>query len=82
MDNEIIRTMPCSIEAEQYVLGSVIFDNECLSDVISKNKYTLIDPLDVASVMDKLEKEIHEFETEVDAALLVSNALTVIEFEY
>lgn len=38
MDNEIIRTMPCSIEAEQYVLGSVIFDNECLSDVISKLK--------------------------------------------
>ncbi len=38
MENEIIRTMPCSIEAEQYVLGSVIFDNECLSDVVSKLK--------------------------------------------
>lgn len=49
---------------------------------IENNKYDLIDPLDVASIMEKLENEINEFETEVDAALSVSNALTVIEFEY
>jgi replicative DNA helicase len=30
--------MPCSIEAEQYVLGSVMFDNDCVADVISKLK--------------------------------------------
>lgn len=35
MANEIVRTMPCSIEAEQYVLGSIIFDNECIADVLS-----------------------------------------------
>lgn len=38
MANDIIRTMPCSIEAEQYVLGSIIFDNDCISDVISRLK--------------------------------------------
>lgn len=35
MANEITRNMPCNIEAEQYVLGAVIFDNECIGDVLS-----------------------------------------------
>lgn len=38
MANDIVRTMPCSIEAEQYVIGSIIFDNECISEVISRLK--------------------------------------------
>ena len=35
MANEAARSMPCSIEAEQYVLGAVIFDNECISDIVT-----------------------------------------------
>lgn len=35
MANEVTRSMPCNIEAEQYVLGSIIFDNSCMSDVVS-----------------------------------------------
>lgn len=35
MANEAMRSMPCNIEAEQYVLGAVIFDNECISDIVS-----------------------------------------------
>lgn len=35
MANEANRSMPCNIEAEQYVLGAIIFDNECISDVIT-----------------------------------------------
>lgn len=38
MPNDVVRTMPASIEAEQYVLGAVIFDNECVAEVISKLK--------------------------------------------
>ncbi len=38
MANEITRSMPCSIEAEQYVLGAIIFDNECIGDVVSALK--------------------------------------------
>ncbi|MBQ7902034.1 MAG: replicative DNA helicase [Clostridia bacterium] len=38
MPNEVVRTLPCSVEAEQYVLGSVIFDNECIPDVVSRLK--------------------------------------------
>jgi len=35
---EITRSMPCNLEAEQYVLGAVIFDNECLGDVVATLK--------------------------------------------
>ncbi len=38
MANDIVRTMPCSVEAEQYVIGSIIFDNECIPDVVSRLK--------------------------------------------
>ena len=33
MPAEMTRSMPCNLEAEQYVLGAIIFDNECLGDV-------------------------------------------------
>lgn len=49
---------------------------------IENNKYDMLDPLDVVKTMEELDAEINEFEAEVDAALSVSNALTVIEFEY
>ena len=35
VSNEITKSMPCNIEAEQYVLGAIIFDNECIGDVVS-----------------------------------------------
>ena len=49
---------------------------------IENNTYDLIDPLNVTDLIEKLTEEINEFNTEIDAALSVSNALTVIEFEY
>jgi hypothetical protein len=95
--NELNRNGDENLEkkAEQYILSMIAaqpkdskmtVDSDVMKSLrktyIENNKYDLIDPLDVASVMEKLEKEINEFETEVDAALSVSNALTVIEFEY
>ena len=35
MAADTIRSMPCNLEAEQYVLGSIIFDNDCIPDVMS-----------------------------------------------
>lgn len=32
---DAIRSMPCNVEAEQYVLGAIIFDNNCIPDVMS-----------------------------------------------
>jgi hypothetical protein len=49
---------------------------------IENNTYDLVDPMDVAKIMETLDAEVNEFNAEVDAALSVSNALTVIEFEY
>lgn len=95
--NELNRNSGETIEkrAEQYVLSVIgaqpkdskmSVDNEAMKALrktyIENNTYDLIDPINVTKVMEELEAEINEFNTEIDAALSVSNALTVIEFEY
>jgi hypothetical protein len=49
---------------------------------IEDNTYDLIDPIYVENIIKKLDEEVNAFDTEIDAALSVSNAVTVIEFEY
>lgn len=49
---------------------------------IEANQYILVDPINVLEKIEKLEAEISEFTAEVDAALSVSNAITLIEFSY
>ena len=49
---------------------------------IQNNKFEMIDPLDIAAKIDEIDKMIDEFTAEVDSCLSVSNALTVVEFEY
>ena len=38
MATDSLRSLPCNLEAEQYVLGSIIFDNDCISDIMSSLK--------------------------------------------
>ena len=95
--NELARNSGETLEkkAEQYVLAVIAaqpkdskmsVDSEAMKALrktyIENNTYDLIDPLDVAKIMETLDAEINEFNAEIDAALSVSNALTVIEFEY
>lgn len=95
--SELERNSGEAIEkrAEQYVLSVIqaqpkdakmAVDSDAMKalrkDYITNNTYDLLDPLGVVKVMETLMDEINEFETEVDAALSVSNAVTVIEFEY
>ena len=95
--SEINRNSGDAIEkrAEQYVLSVIqaqpkdskmSVDSDAMKALrktyIENNTYDLIDPLDVTKLIDDMSKEIDEFNTEVDAALSVSNALTVIEIEY
>lgn len=81
--------------AEQYVLSVIqaqpkdakmAIDSDAMQalrkDYIKNNTYDLIDPLKVNDIIENMADEINEFNTEIDAALSVSNALTVIEFEY
>ena len=82
-------------QAEQYVLNVIAaqpkdskmsVDSDAMKALrktyIENNTYNLVDPMDIAKIMEELAAEINEFNAEVDAALSVSNALTVIEFEY
>ena len=82
-------------KAEQYVLAVIQaqpkdakmgVDSDAMKAIrqsyIENNKYDMLDPLDIAKVIEALDAEINEFNSEVDAALSVSNALTVIEFSY
>lgn len=52
------------------------------TDFITAQTYELLDPIGVEKVLESLDKEINEFMVDVDSALSVSNALTVIEISY
>lgn len=95
--NELARNGGEALEkkAEQYVLAVIAaqpkdskmsVDSDAMKTLrqtyIDNNTYDLVDPMNIAKVMEKLDAEINEFNAEVDAALSCSNALTVIEFEY
>lgn len=95
--NELNRNGGEALEkkAEQYVLAVIAaqpkdskmsVDSEAMKALrktyIENNTYDLVDPMDIAKVIEALDAEINEFNAEVDAALSCSNALTVIEFEY
>ena len=95
--NELNRNGGEALEkkAEQYILAVInaqpkdskmSVDSEAMKvmrqQYIENNTYDLVDPMGIAKVIESLDAEINEFNTEVDAALSVSNALTVIEFEY
>ena len=95
--NDLARNGGEALEkkSEQYVLAVIAAqpknskmsaDSDVMKGLrqtyIENNTYDLIDPLDITKVMEALDAEINEFNAEVDAALSVSNALTVIEFEY
>lgn len=52
------------------------------SDFIAAQTFEIVDPLDIVTKMDQLEKEINGFLVDVDSALSVSNALTNVTVEY
>lgn len=51
-------------------------------EFITNNTLDLIDPLNLSKVIAELKDEIDAFESKVDSAISVSNALTTIEFQY
>ena len=96
-NTEIDRNSGEAIEkkAEQYILSVIqaqpkeskmSVDSDAMKTLrktyIDNNTYDLIDPLNVNKLIEQYSNEITEFATEIDAALSVSNALTVIEIEY
>lgn len=86
---------PLERRAENYVLSVIqaqpkdskmAVDSDAMKNLraqyIKDNTYDIIDPIGVKDVIEKLDNEISGFITEVDAALSVSNALTVLDIEY
>jgi len=77
-------------KAENYVIGLYgskdKVNNEEIENVrkqfIVNNTFELVDSIKVREKIDALEKEIAEFETEIDSALSCSNSLTEITIEY
>lgn len=82
-------------KAEQYVLAmvqaqpkesKVTVDSDAMKMLrqtyIDNNSFVIIDPLDIKDKMEELRNEVLSFYSDVDSALSVSNALTVIEFDY
>lgn len=49
---------------------------------VANNEFVMIDPIDIEKKIEDMRNKIVEFETEVDAALSVSNAVTTIDIEY
>ena len=95
--NEFDKNSGDSLErrAENYVLSVIqaqpkdskmAVDSEAMKNLraqyIKDNTYDLVDPLDVKNVIESFDNEISGFLTEVDAALSVSNAVTVLDIEY
>jgi len=78
-------------KAENYVIGlygskegkvnSEEIENTKKQFIVN-NTFELVDPIKVREKIDNLEKEISEFETEIDSSLSVSNSLTEIEINY
>lgn len=46
---------------------------------LKKNRFHLLDPLNVEQLINALEQEVEDFESEVDAVLSEINAITLIE---
>lgn len=46
---------------------------------MSANEFHLFDPLKVLAIVDEMEKDVSDFEAEVDAVLSEINAVTIIE---
>ena len=53
-----------------------------IENYYNRRKYDILDPVAVLDKIKKLEKEIDDFETEVDNVLSVSNATTLIKVEF
>lgn len=46
---------------------------------IKKNQFLLVDPLEVEKLIGSMQREVDDFETEIDAVLSEINAITTIE---
>lgn len=80
-ENYVLSVIQAQPKDSKMTVDSDVMKN-LRAQYIKDNAYDIIDPIDVKNVIEDLDNEISSFMTEVDAALSVSNALTVIDIEY
>lgn len=76
--DDYVRTMLGTTD----VKGMTAEVQKMREDFITAQTMELVDPIGVLKQMELLNEEVTAFETNVDAALSVSNALTTIEVTY
>lgn len=92
VENNIHRTNETTVPeaAEKYVTSLFGTKDKAMAAEIEKTKaeyitahsLDLIDPLNLQKKIEMLREEIDDFESAVDSALSVSNALTTLNIEY
>jgi len=76
---EIIKNYSATAEKTDEVTKNLL--NSQIALIESVHTPAFHDPLDIKKEIEKLEKKINDFETNVDYVLSVSNATTMIEIE-
>lgn len=90
--NSVVTTKNASMEVEIVKLAEAALGKDTKQKVDpdgyasianpyrTSNEYGLVDPLNIAELISKLEEDIEGFLSEVDSALQISNCTTYIEF--
>lgn len=79
--NQFVRQMLAS-QGTSTESASAAQIQELHDSFVKNNEVEIVDPNDISHKMEEIDTFIDDFNTELDAALSVSNALTTIEFEY
>lgn len=90
--NSVVTTKNASMEAEIVKLAEAALGKDTKQKVDpdgyasianpyrASNEYGLVDPLNIAELISKLEEDIEGFLSDVDSVLQISNCTTYIEF--
>ena len=80
VENEVDEMIKAQLENENKSQKNISKETETLREMLLSNKeYKLINPLNLEKIIDELNTEIEEFESEVDVKLSIANSNTFIE---
>ena len=80
VENEVDEMIKAQLENENKSQKNISKETETLREMLLSNKeYKLINPLTLEKIIDELNTEIEEFESEVDVKLSIANSNTFIE---
>lgn len=78
VDENALRLAEAAYGKDNVKVGDKDYDH-ITKPYIENNKFSLVDPLGVEKLVETLQEEVDNFETEVDATLSEINAITFID---